>query len=135
MNKFVLIMVLFVFNILLADLKNTYFNNNLMLDKDLIMIDIRTKSEIKENGKLEGSVNIPFFNEQGQYDIEYFLDQFYNTIDKKKKVAIICRSGSRSAMVSKFLNNNFKDLHLINILGGTIFIEQFKIAKLIKEKK
>jgi len=132
MVKYLLITAIFLFNIANAELINTYFNNGLMKDKEFVMIDIRTKSEFKNDGRLKNSINIPFFDAKGQYDIQYFLNQLFNKIDGKKKIGLICRSGSRSTMVSKFLSNHYPDLKIINILGGTIFINQFKITKLIK---
>jgi hypothetical protein len=81
---------------------------------------------------VEGSINLPFFDKNGRYDIQYFLNQLFNQTEGKKRIGLICKSGSRSGMVSKFLSKNYPQLKIVNILGGTIFINQFKIIKLIK---
>jgi rhodanese-related sulfurtransferase len=58
-----------------------------------------------------------FFNEQGGYDIKGFLKELNAKVDTKKPFALICRTGSRTTMLSGFLSN---ELHydVINLKGG-----------------
>jgi len=83
----------------------------------LKIIDIRTKGEWKETGIVKGSYPLTFFNEKGNYDIDGFLKSLNKIVNKDEKFALICRTGSRTGMVSNFLGKKL-DYHVINLKGG-----------------
>lgn len=66
------------------------------LDKDAIILDVRTKSEW-DNGHIKNAKHIP-------------LDQLRNQLEKVKKmnkpVITCCASGARSAQAARILNSN-----------------------------
>lgn len=75
------------------------------LNEDINLIDVRTDEEYKE-GHIKGSENIP-------------LDKIENYKgDKNKKIYVICRSGRRSKIATKYLNKNGYNAY--NIKGGII---------------
>ena len=78
-------------------------------DSSLVILDVRTPQELTGNlGQIEGVINIPV-QELGKRVGE--LEKY-----KNKDLVVICRSGNRSAVATKFLNENgFKAK---NILGG-----------------
>ena len=78
-------------------------------DSSLIILDVRTPQELTGNlGQIDGVINIPV-QELAKRVGE--LEKY-----KNKDLVVICRSGNRSAMATKFLNENgFKAK---NILGG-----------------
>ena len=87
------------------------------LKKDIPVIDVRTPGEWKQTGIVKGAYTIMFFNDRGGYNVDAFLKALNKAVDTKKPFALICRTGSRTAMISDFLD---KELHypVINLKGG-----------------
>jgi len=103
---------------LFAELQNIVASPE-FLKKDIPVIDVRTPGEWKQTGIVKGAHTIMFFNEQGKYNVEAFLKALNQAVDTKKPFALICRTGSRTAMISDFLD---KELHynVINLTGGMV---------------
>ena len=101
---------------LFAEYKDSFMTQQ-MLDSNIKIIDIRTEPEWKETGLLKNVIPIMFFNEKGSYNINEFLKELNAKIDTSKPFALICHTGSRTAMLAPFLS---KELHydVTNILGG-----------------
>ncbi len=79
--------------------------------KDVVIIDVRTPSELKADGKIPNSILIPLGNlGEGIDKIKKYKD---------KKVIVYCRSGNRSTSASRFLTSiGFKEVY--NLQGGII---------------
>jgi rhodanese-related sulfurtransferase len=90
-----------------------------LLTQKVPVVDIRTKSEWKETGIVKDAVTITFFNEQGQYDVDKFLKELNAKVDTKKEFALICRTGSRTGMLGKFLSEQL-GYKIIDIQGGIL---------------
>ena len=79
-------------------------------EKDIVILDVRTPEEYKNDGHIKNSILIP-------------LDQLPNKVEelkkyKDKKFIVYCRSGNRSVAASRFLSNlGFK---VYNLDGGII---------------
>ena len=86
------------------------------INSNLKIIDIRTEKEWKQTGILPKAYTITFFQADGSYDIRDFLNKINKIIEKDEVFALICRSGHRSKIVSKFLNKN--GYKVINLVGG-----------------
>ncbi len=101
---------------LFAELINE-FPTQKFLDKHIPIIDIRTKPEWQQTGLLKGAIPITFFHQDGSYNVKKFLTQLKSKVDVSKPFALICHTGNRTGMVSKFLSD---ELHLkvINLKGG-----------------
>ena len=69
------------------------------------VVDIRTPEEWKDTGIIEGSHLLTFFDAQGNYDVPAWLAEFLAIAAPDEPVAIICHSGGRSAVVSRFLDS------------------------------
>ena len=110
---------------LMAELKNEYLSQKL-IDSKIPIVDIRTPGEWKETGIVKNSIPIMFFNEEGGYDVNAFLTQLNAKVNTKKQFAIICRTGSRTAIVADFLS---KQLHynVVNVKDGIFFATQRNI--------
>lgn len=106
---------------LFAKVTNEYASQKLLDDKTPV-VDIRTPPEWMETGLLKGAIPIMFFNERGGYDIEGFLTELNKKVDTTKPFAIICRTGSRTKILSHFLSKemNYK---VINLEGGMMFVK------------
>jgi len=116
--------LLLLVSTLFAEVTNIEVTPQFIRKTKLKIIDIRTKSEWKELGIIKGSYTLTFFNKRGDYDIEGFLNAIDKIVKKNEKFAIICRTGSRTGMVSNFLGNKL-DYNVVNLRGG--------LMKLIKE--
>jgi rhodanese-related sulfurtransferase len=109
---------------LFGNVTNIEVTPQFVKNTNLKIIDIRTKSEWKETGIVKGSYTLTFFDERGNYDIEGFLNALNKIVSKNEKFALICRTGSRTKMVSNFLGRKL-NYNVINLKGG--------ILKLLKE--
>jgi len=114
--KKIILTLLLLISPLFAELKNEYLTQKL-LDSKIPIVDIRTVGEWKETGILKGSIPIEFFNEKGAYNIPSFLATLNNKVDTKKPFALICRTGSRTKMVAKFLSDTY-NYKVTNVTGG-----------------
>lgn len=106
---------------LFAELTNEYPSQKLLDDKTPI-VDIRTPPEWMETGLIKGAIPIMFFNERGGYDIKGFLTELNKKVDTTNPFAIICRTGSRTKILSHFLSEemNYK---VINLEGGMMYVK------------
>ena len=90
---------------------------NLILD-GVPIIDIRTPREWSETGIIEGSHLITFFNKKGEVNLGQWLFEFDKIADKQKPFILICRSGRRTGVVSKYLNKNFDFVKIYDAADG-----------------
>ncbi len=114
--KKTLFILLILATSLFAELKNELATKD-FLKKDIKVIDIRTPSEWKETGIVKDSYTIMFFDEKGAYDVEKFLKELNKIIKKDEQFALICRTGSRTQIISDFLANKI-GYRVINLQGG-----------------
>jgi len=89
-------------------------------DEGYIYLDVRTPEEFAA-GRPKGAINIPVFFIDTQANTkslnEAFLDVVAAHIAKDAKVIVGCRSGARSAVAQKILDEaGYK--HTVNMLGG-----------------
>ncbi|MFH2020073.1 MAG: rhodanese-like domain-containing protein [archaeon] len=75
------------------------------LKDPVIILDVREPFELS-SGKIPGSINIPIKE----------VPERLNEIDKDKLIVVYCRSGNRSAYVTKFLIE--KGYNAKNLEGG-----------------
>jgi rhodanese-related sulfurtransferase len=96
---------------------NTGYLKNLIVD-GVPIIDIRTPKEWIETGIIEGSHLITFFNEKGEVNLGQWLFEFDKIADKQKPFILICRSGRRTGVVSKYLDKNFDFFKIYDATDG-----------------
>jgi rhodanese-related sulfurtransferase len=116
--KYLIVFMLFFTALLRAEYIKEPISRELLVQK-VPIVDIRTQSEWKETGIIKDAVTITFFNEQGQYDVDKFLKELNAKVDTKKEFALICRSGSRTGMLGKFLSEQL-GYKIIDIQGGIL---------------
>jgi len=121
--KRVFLVLMILLSSLSAELTNVWANPS-FIASGVKIIDIRTPSEWRETGVIKGSYQIMFFDEKGNFDVKDFLTKLNKIIKKDEKFALVCRVGSRTGMVSKFLSQRL-NYNVVNLKGG--------IMKLIHE--
>lgn len=102
-----------------ADVINKFPSADL-LGKQLPIVDVRTPPEWAETGLLKGAIPIMFFDERGGYNVDKFIQELNEKVDTSKEFAIICRTGSRTKIISNFLAKEF-GYKVINLEGGMMF--------------
>lgn len=115
MLKSALLLVFFI-TTLFGEVINQY-PSQALIDSKIKIIDIRTVQEWKETGLLEGAIPLTFFDINGNYNIPLFMRTLHTYVKEGEKFALICHVGSRTAMLSEFLDTEYK-MPVINLLGG-----------------
>ena len=76
-----------------------------LMKQGVPVVDIRTPEEWRATGVIEGSRLLTFFDSQGRYDVPAWLAGLSEIAAPDEPVAIICHSGGRSAVVTRFLDS------------------------------
>jgi len=118
--------LLFVATSLFAQLTNKYPTQEL-IDSKIPIVDIRTQPEWVETGILKGAIPIMFFNEQGDYNVQAFLEKLNKKVDTKKQFAIICRTSSRTKIVADFLSKQMK-YNVVDLKGGMVYAKKKNLS-------
>ncbi|MBU1659682.1 rhodanese-like domain-containing protein [bacterium] len=120
LNKILLSLILLLSS-LLATVTNEYPSQQI-LDVKTPIVDIRTPPEWIETGLIQGAIPIMFFDEKGAYDVKAFLEELSKKVDTTKPFALICKTGSRTKIISNFLSSEF-GYKVINLQGGMVFVK------------
>ena len=75
-----------------------------LLQKKIPLIDIRRKDEWKSTGILENSILMTFFDKNGKANTNEWLKELNKIAKKNDPVILICRTGRRTGIISKFLS-------------------------------
>ena len=112
MRKVILALLLVVgISFAYENLDSKSFYKMIQQEKNIVILDVRTPEEYDKDGHIPNSILIPV-QVLPQYikDLEKFKD---------KKILVYCRSGNRSSVASKFLEQNgFKNVY--NLKYGII---------------
>jgi len=93
------------------------------LTKGITIIDVRTPGEWRQTGIIKGAKTIMFFDDHGGYNIDKFLAELNKVVKKDEPFALICRTGSRTAMISDFLDKEL-GYKVIDLQGGMVKLMQ-----------
>nr|BAS05034.1 putative thiosulfate sulfurtransferase [uncultured Aquificaceae bacterium] len=112
MKKIIFSLLLIMgFSFAYQDLDSKTFYSMIQNEKDIIILDVRTPQEYEKDGHIPNSILIPV----------QILPQYIKELEKfkDKKVLVYCRSGNRSVLASKILEQNgFKKVY--NLKYGII---------------
>ena len=90
-----------------------------MLDRGVPVVDVRTPEEWRQTGIIDGSVLITAFDSQGRFDPS-FPEKFAAVAESGDEVAIICRTGNRSSVISRALTQQAGYTQVYNVDGGIV---------------
>ena len=76
-----------------------------LLQKNIPLIDIRRKDEWKSTGIVENSILMTFFDKNGKANTNEWLKELNKIAKKNDPVILICRTGRRTGIISKFLSD------------------------------
>ncbi|MEA3354492.1 MAG: rhodanese-like domain-containing protein [Campylobacterota bacterium] len=90
-----------------------------MIDKNIVVIDIRTAPEWIETGVVPRSKKMMFFTSTGHYDINGWMEKFSKYVkDKSQPFVLVCRSGNRTGTVGNFLSKKLKYQNVYHLQNG-----------------
>ena len=75
-----------------------------LLQKRIPLIDIRREDEWKSTGIVENSILMTFFDKDGKANTNEWLKELNKIAKKNDPVILICRTGRRTGIISKFLS-------------------------------
>ena len=91
-----------------------------LMQNGVPIIDIRRASEWQDTGVIKQSNLMTFFDKKGNHNIDEWLSNLKKIAKEGDPVIIICRSGKRSGIVSKFLDEQANYSNVYNASGGIL---------------
>ncbi len=86
--------------------------------KGVTLVDVRTAGEWDKTGVVSGSQLVTLVDESGRSDPEVWKDQMSKVVDPSKPVILICRSGNRSSVGAKLLDQQNPSRKIYNAKEG-----------------
>ena len=103
--KIILIINLLVASFAFSDvIEIGNFELKSLLQKKIPLIDIRREDEWKSTGIVENSILMTFFDKNGKANTNEWLKELNKIANKNDPVILICRTGRRTGIISKFLS-------------------------------
>ena len=91
-----------------------------LLDEGVPVVDIRRPEEWRETGVLEGSHLLTFFDADGEHDAAAWKAALDEIVDADEPVVLICRTGSRTDLVSRWLSERAGHDTVYDVDGGIV---------------
>lgn len=88
-----------------------------LMAKGMTVIDIRTPGEWAQTGTIKGAHKIMAFDEKGKLAPD-FIEKLAQVAKPTDEVALICRSGNRTAIMSKALTEQLGYRSVYNVEKG-----------------
>ncbi len=89
-----------------------------LIEQGVPVIDIRRPEEWRQTGVIEGSHLITFFDRQGRYDVRAWLEKLAPIAGRDDPFILICRTGNRTGVVSRFLDRKLGYTKVYNVKKG-----------------
>lgn len=89
----------------------------MMLEKNIPIYDIRRPEEWRQTGVIEGSKLLTFVDANGRL-LQDFLDRFTAATGQHDPVILICRIGSRTSTLARFLVEQMGYTQVFNVRDG-----------------
>lgn len=102
----------------IIDIDNTQLQK--LLAQQVPLVDVRTAPEWTETGVIKGSHLLTFFAADGSYDTRAWLAELAPIAGKNDPLILICRTGHRSGVVSKFLDQQVGYKTIYNVRKGIL---------------
>lgn len=82
------------------------------------IVDLRTEGEWKETGIVHGSRLMTFFDEKGRADAPAWVEKLKAVAKPDEPVVLICRTGNRTGVVARFLDEKVGYRKVYNVKHG-----------------
>lgn len=88
-------------------------------ENPMAIIDVRRADEWRLTGVIENSEKITFFDADGSYDIEKFMDSFTKVVTSKEQPFIlVCAHANRTKSIGELLGLQLKYTNVYELDGG-----------------
>ncbi len=89
------------------------------LEDNTPIIDIRTDTEWNSTGMIKGSYKLTFFDNQGNYNLEDWLEKFQQIVkNKDDKFVLVCAHAHRTQNVGDYLAQKLEYTNAYHLQGG-----------------
>ena len=98
-------------------------NNNKikeLMEHGVPLIDIRTEKEWHNTGIINESKLLTFFDYEGNYNADKWIQELGEIAGKNDPLIIICRSGRRSRIVSNLLEKKANYVKIFHATNGIL---------------
>jgi len=117
-NKLLTICLLLFTSQVFAEVKEVGNNEIIaLMNSDVSIIDIRRADEWQDTGVIKHSNLITFFDKQGNHNEDEWMAKLKKIVNENDPVIIICKSGKRSGIVSKYLDEQANYTNVDNASG------------------
>ena len=89
-----------------------------LLEQGVPLIDVRTTTEWQQTGIIKNSHLLTFFDENGRYDAQAWLQQLSVIVSPEQPVAFICAVGGRTQAITHFLTTQLRYQKVYNVSQG-----------------
>ena len=89
-----------------------------LIEDGVPVIDVRTAGEWTQTGVIPNSHLLTFFDEQGKYDVQSWLNELQSIAEPSQPFALICATGGRTKAIAYFLNTQLGYQQVYNVSGG-----------------
>ena len=89
-----------------------------LLKNNIPIVDIRRSSEWDQTGIVPKSILLTFFDKEGNYNYDEWYEKLRLEIDEGKPIILICRTGRRTAIISKMMEIKEYDNVIYNAKSG-----------------
>ena len=108
-----------------ADIVNVNNQQIKVLSKNNIpIIDVRRISEWNQTGVIPKSILLTFFDKEGNYNFDEWYKKLRLKIDEGEPIILICRSGERSKIIAKMMDEKFDNVIYNAKSGITSWIDK-----------
>ena len=101
-----------VFNINPSEIKQ-------LMEKNIPLIDVRREDEWKSTGVIDKSHLVTFFNKDGKYNFQKFMQEISEIKHIEKGLILFCRTGRRTTIIADAINKTGKHKSIYNTKGVT----------------
>ena len=104
-----------------------------LMEKNIPLIDVRREDEWKSTGIIDKSHLITFFDKDGKYNFQQFMQEISEIENIEKGLILFCRTGRRTTLIANTINKTGKHKNIYNTKGVTAWSSEKK--PLVKYQK
>ncbi len=99
-----------------------------LIEKDVVMIDVRREDEWKYTGLIKNAYKMTFFDMFGNVDIQGWMKEFEKIVtSKEQQFVLICAHANRTRTIGKYLIANYGYTNVGHLTGGmALWLEESK---------
>jgi len=133
MKKIILYCCILV-SVAMADFKSiTTQELETAMKNGVTIIDIRREDEFKQLGIIQGSHKLTFFDDNGNYNVEQWMNKFTKIVkNKNQPFVLVCARANRTKVVGKMLSEQARYKNVQELEGGITHGWIFKGKKTVK---